>query len=163
MAEDTKELVARIQALSREEAMEAALALGQELEGEAGADTNGFVEAVEAAPLRHIEQTEELARVTLVVAAADPGLAVTVSEILDNVGAKAFILGGAEIIALAALGVAALRVVLSRGRESESRTTTLKYDEQGNVTEVVIEEQTSYGVSTDLGAVVAGAAQQGQA
>lgn len=163
MSEGTDQLIARIESLSREEAMEAGLALGQELDPNQEADRAGqaFIDAVQAAPLKHIEQTEELARLVLVAAAADPRTADIVRDILDNVGSRAFILGGAEIVALAALAVAALHVVMSRGRQDESRTTTYKFDDQGRVTEMVVEETTTYGISADLGGVVAGAVPQG--
>jgi hypothetical protein len=160
MAEETPELITRIQALTREEAMEAALALAQELEAseEPHGEAGRFVQAVKTAPLQHIEETEELARVLLVAAAADEDFAPTVREILDAIGTRAFILGGLEIVALAGLGVAALHILLSKGRTHENEELTLKFGPNGEVTEMVVRGEVGYGISADLGGVVAGAA-----
>jgi len=160
MAEETPELITRIQALTREEAMEAALALAQELDTgeEPQGEARDFVQAVETAPLQHIEETEELARVLLVAAAADEDLEKTVREILDAIGAKAFILGGLEIVALAALAVAALHIVISKGRSHENKELTLKFGPKGEVTEMVVRKEVAYGISANLGGIVAGAA-----
>jgi len=160
MADETSELITRIQALTREEAMEAALALAEEVDtGEKPQGEGGrFVAAVEAAPLQHIEETEELARILLVAAAADEDLAATVREILDAVGNKAFILGGLEIVALAALAVAGLHVVISKGRSRKSKETTYEYGPNGEVTKMVVREEIRYDISANLGGIVAGAA-----
>jgi hypothetical protein len=156
MVDDTHDLILRIQALTREEVMEAALAFGdaldtgEELEGEAGR----FVEAVEQAPLKHIEETEELARVLLLVAAGDEELAPTVRRILDGVGGKAFILGGLEIVALASLAVAALHIVISKGRTREKTTTTFKYGPDGKIIEGVVTKEQTFGISPNIGGIV---------
>jgi hypothetical protein len=160
MTEEVPELITRIQALTREEAMEAALALAEELDGgdEPQGEALRFVQAVKTAPLQHIEETEELARIILVAAAADGDLAPTVREILDAIGAKAFILGGLEIVALAALAVGALHVIISKGRKRQKKEITLKFGPNGEVTEMVIHEEVDYGISANLGGIVAAAA-----
>ena len=133
MAEDTKDLVGRIQGLTREETMEAALALGAELGGDAEppSEARGFLDQVEQAPLRHIDEGEELARVLLIAAAGDEEYAPTVRRIWDEVGQKVFILGGLEIVALVGLAVTALHIVVSKGRTSQSKTTTYEFDSEG--------------------------------
>lgn len=160
MVEETPELISRIQALTREEAMEAALSLAQELETgeEPQGEARRFVQAVKTAPLQHIEQTEELARIILMAAAADEDLAPTVREILDAIGSKAFILGGLEIVALASLAVAALHILISKGRTRENKEVTLQFDQNGNVTKMVIHGTTDYGISADLKGIMAEAA-----
>ena len=160
MTEEIPDLITRVQALTREEAMEAALALAQELQTgeELQGEARRFVQAVKEAPLQHIEETEELARITLVAAVADEDLAPTVSEILDAIGTRAFILGGLEIVALAALAVAALHIIISKGRTRVDNALTLEFDHDGNVTKMVIRETTNYEISADLKGIVAQAA-----
>jgi hypothetical protein len=160
MAEERPGLITRIQALTREEAMEAALALAQELETgeEPQGEARRFVQAVNTAPLQHVEEIEELARIILVAAAADEDLAPTVREILDAIGTKAFILGGLEIVALASLAVAALHIIISKGRTRENKELTLEFDQNGNVKKMVIHGTTDYGIRADLKGIVAQAA-----
>jgi hypothetical protein len=154
MADDITDLISRIRLLSREEAMEAGLALGEDLIESADqsapltAASASFVASVEASPLEHIEDVEELARVMLVAAAADPEFGPVVGEILDAVGRKAFLLGGSEIVALAAVAVSALHVVISKGRRAVSKTTTLRFGPDGGVTEFVIEDKVEFGISS---------------
>lgn len=154
------DLVDRIQALTREEAMEAGLALGQLLDADEVAYDYGrqFVESVEEAPLQHIAEAEELARVLLLAAAADPELAPMVNEVLDAVGAKAFILGGVEIVALAALAVAALHIVVSKGKKSDSSEIAWQFGPDGSVTGLTMKKDTRFGISANIGKVVASAA-----
>lgn len=154
MAQDARELIVRIKALSREETMEAALALGAELDTgeEPQGEARRFVDEVEQAPLRHVEETEDLARVLLLAAAADDEYAPTVRRVLDAVGTKAFILGGLEIVALAALAVTALHIVVSKGRTSRT-TTRYECDDEGKPTAVVVEEE-KFGISGGAGAVL---------
>lgn len=160
MTEDIPDLITRIQALTREEAMEAALTLAKELDTgeEPHGEASRFVQAVKTAPLQHIEETEELARIILVAAAADEDLAPTVRETLDAIGTKAFIFGGLEIVALAALAVAALHVVISKGRSREKTELKLEFNEEGKVTKMVVRKDVGYDISADLGGIVAGAA-----
>jgi hypothetical protein len=80
-----------------------------------------------------------------------------VREILDAVGRRAFILGGLEIVALAALAVAALHVVISKGRRDRNKELTVKFGPNGEVTEMVFSEKETFGISADLGGIVAGA------
>ena len=160
MTEEIPELITRIQAFTREEAMEAALSLAQELQ--TGDVPQGealrFVQAVRAAPLQHVEATEELARIILIAAATDEDLAPTVAEILGAIGAKAFILGGLEIVALAGLAVVALHIIISKGRTRESKDLTLEFDPHGNVTKMVVHQTTNYDIPADLKGIVAQAA-----
>lgn len=160
MTQDISTLVDRIEALTREEVMEAGLALSQELDAGDVSDAEGrrFVESVESAPLQHIVEAEELARVLLLAAAADPELAPTVEEILDSVGGKAFILGGLEIVALAALAVAALHIVVSKGRKSDVVETTLHFGPDGRVTDLTVKKDRRFGISANIGKILASAA-----
>jgi hypothetical protein len=156
MAENAQELVARIRALTREETMEAALALGAELDtGEQPqGEARRFLDEVEQGPLRHVHETEELARVLLVTAAADDQYAATVRRILDNLGSKALTLGGLEIVALAALAVTALHIVVSKGRTSHSKTTTFEYGPDGKLAKAVVAEGDRFGISPAVGKVL---------
>lgn len=163
MSDDTQNLITRINALTREEAMEAALALGDELntDEELQGEVRRFVEEVEQAPLQYIEETEELARILLVAAADDNELAPTVRKILDAVGEKAFIFGGLEIIALAELVVAGLQIVISKGQTRNTNTTTFKFNPDGTIAEMVVREEQQFGISPGIGHLLADIARLG--
>ena len=156
MTDETIELAHRILKLSREEALEAATALGRLLDAngtEPPPGTVAFLNEVEDRPLAYTEEIEGLARVLLLEAAADPELSDDVEEILDATGRTAFIFGGAEIVALAGLAVIALHTILSKGRKREKRS-KYKLDESGRPIELVIEE-VEYGLSPGVGGIVA--------
>jgi hypothetical protein len=160
MSVDAGSLSDRILRLTREETMEAALALSDELAGDASApdSAKAFLEEVRDAPLRNLEVTEELARLVLQIAAADSELEPTVREVLDSVGTKAFILGGLEIVALAALAVAALHIIISKGRTADTEIITVKLGPDGQVAEVITSRNQTFGVSTRLGDLVSAVA-----
>jgi hypothetical protein len=154
---DVQAVVARIQSLTREEAIEAALALEDEVEVEAAAPpADEFVATVESAPFDHLPEAEELARVVLVLAALDPETGPKVEEIVDRVGDKAFIFGGAEIVALVGLAVLAIHLFQTKGKKSETETTQIVIAPDGTQT-IMHKTETIYGIDPAVGEVVAGA------
>jgi hypothetical protein len=119
----------RIKALPSDEAMEAALTLQDAfgLEVDAG-HGDAYVAEVAGAPDAHVSEVEDLARLVLLAGAVDPDLRPTVEEALDAVGQRNFILGGAEIVALAAIGAFVFTSVQSGGKASEEETLHVKKD-----------------------------------
>jgi hypothetical protein len=111
----------RIKGLSRENAIEAALTLHDAFGAEDDSDAP-YVLDVRDSPDSHADEADDLARLVLLVGAADPELRPTVEEALDAVGQKAFIFGGSEIVALAVLGTYVITLVQSRGKASEEES-----------------------------------------
>jgi hypothetical protein len=146
------DLTERIEALSREEVLEAALAVGQDAETD-GSDpeVQQFLASVEAEPFAAVAEVEELARLSLLLAADDPELRPTVEEAVDAVGKKAFIFGGAEILIAGTLTLGLLHMLMSRGRLSEKET-EVTYDENGRP--VVRHREVVYGVSSGITGVL---------
>lgn len=148
-------LAERIAALSREEVLEACYALGLELEapGVASAEprdpaVTAFLEGVEAEPLRHLPEIEDLARLALTMAAAEPSSRSVVADVLDGVGRKTFTFNGDELVALALLGVILVQIIVTKGRTATKRSMTMRFGEDGRLDEVTVEEETRYGIQT---------------
>jgi hypothetical protein len=122
----------RIKALPSDEAMEAALTLqdafGLEVDAE---DSDAYVAEVAETPDAYVSEVEDLARLVLLAGAVDPELRPTVEEALDAVGQRNFILGGADIVALAALGAFVFTSVQSGGKASEEEK--LKINKDGSL------------------------------
>lgn len=142
-------LVERVEGLTREEAIEAALALADEV---AATDTAGtaeaarsFAEQVEAAPYAHLPEIDNLARALLIATGSSDQWGPQTDEVIDGVGQKAFVFGATEIVALAALGVMALALVLSRGRSREKEKIELHEDGK-----LVYERETVYATGPKL-------------
>jgi hypothetical protein len=79
-------------------------------------------------PFSHIEETEALSRAVLLAAAQDDALKEGVRKALEGADHKQFILGGAEIVALAAIGCVALDVLVRRGQGKTTTTTTVTFE-----------------------------------
>jgi hypothetical protein len=124
-------IIEQITSLSREDAMEAALALRDTFDAEEGNSDAPYVAAVAESPHGHVVEVDALARLVLLAGAADPALRSDVEEALAKVGQTAFILGGAEIVALAALGAYVFTSVQSGG--IASRTTQVEVKKDGSV------------------------------
>jgi hypothetical protein len=146
-------LVERIEKLNREEAIEAAQFLSRSLTGGqgAGAAENSAVAPIKAQPFKYLEEVEQLARVILLAAAANPEYEKEVEKALAGSGHKQIVLGGMEIIALAGIGLAALHVVITRGKSKEQVDTEIV---NADGTKVKISKTTSYGISSRLGDVL---------
>ncbi|MGV1048084.1 MAG: hypothetical protein ACOYD4_06120 [Solirubrobacterales bacterium] len=147
------ELVQRVLELKREDVFEAALALrGDGDEEAADGPAAAFLAEVRSDEWRAVVEVEDLARTALVLTALDPGRRGEVEEVLDRVGQKAFILGGAEIVIAAAIGLGVLQTVLSKGRKSEEETTEIVTDENGR--REITHRKVVYGLSVPIGKLV---------
>jgi hypothetical protein len=121
-------LVKRIADLSPEDAMEAALALQSQF-GDAATDTeSAYVAAVKEDKFAHQAEVGDLARSVLLVGANDPELRDSVEEAVEAVGQSQFVFGGAEIFALAALGVYVFNSIQAGGKASQKKKTSVKPD-----------------------------------
>jgi hypothetical protein len=148
-------VVERIQNLSRAEALEALLALESTL-GAAEAPPGGVAQELaklQEEPLANIVEIEELARLGLVVAATSPETRKDIEEILNATGRKAFVFGGAEIVAAASVAVLVLQVCFTKGKSTETKTTKVTIRPDGGV-EVKVDEKTTWGGSGKLAALV---------
>lgn len=137
-------LAGKILALSREQAIEAVLVLQDELSIDESAG-DALIETWKPSPYEHINDVEDLARVTLLAYAADDATAGVVGDIVDAVGQKNFVFGGSEIIAVGAIALAALQIVLSKGKTSSKRT--VKRSTNGDKETIEITEDVKYGIS----------------
>jgi hypothetical protein len=117
----------RISALTREEAMEAAVALQDSFGNTTDGDTE-YVADVKPSPNAHLSEVEDLARMVLLTGAVDPSLRPSVEGAVDAVGRRAFIFGGAEIVALATPGVFLFTSLQSGGKASEKEQNEIKPD-----------------------------------
>jgi hypothetical protein len=132
------ELIERIASLTREEAMEAALALDDALRQDTSEPGSPYVAEVNDKPYEHLAEIEDLSRLVLVAAASQPESRADLEEALDAVGQRAFIFGGAEIVALAGLGVFVFSIIKSRGIASEEEEVEIHEDK------VVVRRKTVY-------------------
>jgi len=79
-------------------------------------------------PYQHLEEIEQMARLLLMEAATTGGYQGYVRSAVEGAGKKQVILGGMEIVALAAISLGALHVILSKGKTSER---TMKKNPRG--------------------------------
>lgn len=85
-------------------------------------------------PLSHINEMDQFARLILINAAEKPEYEYLVQQAIANSGRKQLVLGGMEIIALAAIGLAALRIIVNPVTKRVIKST----DKDGN--KIVYEE-----------------------
>lgn len=123
----SSELIERIQKVDRDEAIEAARFFTRGLTKSEGkqALADDRVESLKEAPFSHVEAIEALARAVLIAGAQDPKSANDVAISLDGAARKQFVLGGSEIVALAALSVVALKIIVDRNKIK--KTTKVEY------------------------------------
>ena len=153
MTEQTDdELMQRLLNLNRGEVLEAALALGDRLEVEeaSGEQADEFVVEVEADPYEALEDVEQLARAALIAAALDPRRNEALREVVDRVGQKAFIFGGAEIVVVGVIAIGILQTALAKGRTSEEETIEYSLDDRGNP-RILHKRKRVFGLSPRLG------------
>jgi hypothetical protein len=146
------DLLERLQGLSREEVLEAARAVAEQLKvGDAsGEEAESFLAEVEEEPFAALEDVEQLARAALIAAALSPDGANVVREAVGATGQKAIVFGGAEIIAVGAVAVALLQTFQAKGRTSEEETLEVGHDEAGRPY-LKHSRKTTYGLSARLG------------
>jgi len=95
------------------------------------------------------KETEELARLILLTAAANSERAEDVGWAIAAAGRKELTDGGAEIVVLATLGAFALNLLVTKGDSSDRHA--IRIEEEGGRTTFVIANQISYGISRSLG------------
>jgi len=151
----TNDLTTAIGALSREQAIEAASFVASELGVTAATNQNtaALLNDWTQNPYQHLHEADELARVLLLVAAADPDHEESVRRALDGVGRKQVVLAGGEIVALAALALGALQVCLSGGKTGEDIEETIEKSPDGTIKAVRI-RKTKWGISSSLGTLL---------
>lgn len=149
------QLLARIDAASREEVLEAARFLSRKLAAGSPelAPTQELAANLARRPFAHVEGLEKICRALLAASAHDPALAPEVTRVLDGAGRKQFILGGAEIVALAVVAVIALKVVITggKGRTETKRRVVIHPD--GRVDLSVEESERAITITGDLAAL----------
>lgn len=136
-------LQGQIERLDRATAYEAAQLLAAEI----GADPD--VKPVDhpllSAPLAHQPELEELAKVLLLVVAADDQQ--SVSDAIAGAGHKQIVLGGGELIALAYVLVEGLRLIVARNKVREHVEIVVEHDKDGQEIVTTTKRTTQYGVS----------------
>jgi hypothetical protein len=150
----SNEVIDRIHSLRRDQALEAARFVAKSLAGNEPADADApELKAISEEPYRHLPDVEVLARLVLLSAAATPEGATQVEQAIAGAQRKQFILGGAEIVMLAALAVVALKIVVTKGKGKT--TQRIKIRMVGGKPVVEIEEiQESISISKDLAAIL---------
>jgi len=102
----------KIQHLSRSHALEAAKYVASIIADEAILPTSEIADILGDLS-EHTDEVEDLSRVILINAALQPQYTEIVETAIDNTGKKKLILGGAEIVALAAIVLAALKILVN--------------------------------------------------
>jgi hypothetical protein len=148
------DLANQIRNLSREEALEAAQHLGLRISGsrQPGEREKELLQEITNHPNANIEEIEQLCRLLLFTAAMTDGYEDAVKAAIAGAGRKQFILGGAEIVALAAIGLVALHIVVTRGKSAEDEV--MNVTEENGKTVVSIQRKTTYGISDSLGKIL---------
>lgn len=115
-----KSLLNQIQSLTRPQVLEAANSFANLITAElVDQETESIADMIKDNPARHLDEVEELSRILLINASEDDEYKELVKEVVDNVGKKQAVLGGTEIIALALIGVAALRIIKNPKKKEE--------------------------------------------
>jgi hypothetical protein len=153
----TIDLINKINGLTREQAMEAAEFISQSLVGDEPVDQNlPAVQKIAAEPYRHLPDVECLSRLILIGAASTEKGAEEVERAISGTGKKQVILGGVEIVALAALGVVALRIIVTRGRGRSEQTFEI-LDKAGKPSVKIKNIEEPISITEDLATIVKGA------
>jgi hypothetical protein len=112
----TQAIIQTINGLSRDQAIEAARWVSRSLVGDKSVDeSHPALQAIRDQPHAHLPDLENLSRLVLMSIASATEGAAEVERAIAEVGKKQLILDGVEIVTLAALGVAALEIIVTRG------------------------------------------------
>jgi len=150
------DLIKTIENLSREEALEAAQYLALRIsEGRSpGEREKQFLTPFLEQPYANIEEIEEISRLVLVAAATTEEYQGPLKSAIEGAGRKQLILGGAEIVALATIGLVALHMLLTNGKSDEDEVFTI--EKENGRTSISIRRKTTYGISDSLGKILKG-------
>lgn len=145
------DLEKQINDLTREETLEAAQYLATKISGvhAPGERERELLQPFTDQPYANIEEIEQLARVLLLTAVNEDGYQDSVKVAIEGAGRKQLILGGAEIVALAGIGLIALHILMTKGKSAEEEAITI--EEKDGRTTVSIKRKTNYGISGSLG------------
>lgn len=149
---ESLELIEQINKLTRDQALEAAGFISDVItEGdEPNIDAESKLKSITDEPYKNLEEIEQMARLLLMKAAMLEEYRNDVKSAIEGAGKKQFILGGTEIVALAAISLCALHVVLSKAKSYEGKTTKIYKDKETGETVVEIKEEVKYGISGTL-------------
>jgi hypothetical protein len=114
----TQAIIQTINGLSRDQAIEAARLVSHSLVGDEPIDErHPALQAIRDHPHAHLPDLENLARLMLICVASTTEGAAEVERAIAEMDKKQLILDGVDIVTLAALGVAALSIIVTRGHE----------------------------------------------
>lgn len=152
------QLLARIDAANREEVLEAARFFSRKLAAGSPelAPTQALAADLARQPFAHVEGLEKICRALLAAGAYDPALASEVTRALDGAGRKQFILGGAEIVALAVVAVIALKVVITGGKGQSQQYTHMTMHPDGRIDLIIDKSSKAISITEDLAALFRG-------
>jgi hypothetical protein len=118
-----REIIQTLNGLSRDQAIEAAHVVSRSLVGDEPVDErHPALQPIRDHPHAHLPDLENLARLVLMGMASTSEGAAEVEQAIAGVGKTQLILDGVEIVTLAALGVAALETIVTRGRGQTPET-----------------------------------------
>ena len=148
-----KNLNEEINALSREQVIEAATFFNRAIihSAEAGEAENKALENLTLMPSSYIAELEELSRVILLAAASMPEFEEDLHKAILGTGKKLFILGGTEIVILAAFALMALQIIVTKGKAEETEKKEI-ISKDGKV--VKISKTVKYDISSRLGDIL---------
>ena len=151
----SENLLDRVMALPRETVIEAARFVTADAAATASeADIERAGRWAEERPFAHVVDVEALARIVLCVrAASGPEGTAQVEKAVAGSGRQNLVLGGTEIVLLAALGVIALQVWKTGGKLVEEET-TYGHDANGKPVVIVKRIEKPLGISDALAAVI---------
>jgi hypothetical protein len=143
----------KIESLTREQALEAASLLNHLIvEDNASSFSSENLNKLLENPYQNVAKIEELCKVILICAYYTPEYKEDTELILDSVGKKNFILGGTEIVAISTIAVAALHIILTRGKKSHEETMVVD-TENGKVQSKTVKTE-YYSFSDQIGSVI---------
>jgi len=109
-----EQVIEQINSLNREQVIEAATFVSNIItDGAEDPEAVQLTSPVKESPFQYISDIESLARIILINAADKKEYKDLVQQAIDNSGQKNLILGGTEIVALAVVGLAALKIIVN--------------------------------------------------
>jgi len=150
------DLVERIRNLSSEQALEAAQFLSKSVAPQPAnaPDATSALAPLIKQPYKNLPQIEQRARLLLLTAAVTSEYHEEARKAVDGAGKKQFILGGAEIVLLAMVGLGALQTILAKGKVSETTKINVTPGKDGGDVTISGEKTIVYGVGIDLAAIL---------
>ena len=149
------DLAARVMSLPREIVLEAARFVAEDLVTDP--PTAGEVAWVGDQPLAHVQDVEVLARLVLLCRSMEGEQGASeVEAAISGAGRKNLVLGGLEIVALAGLGVVALRLILTKGKVTDEKVEMIQDPRTGAWSVTAKRTEKPIAISGDLATVFRG-------